>query len=224
MNPFHSDKWKSIIREGSADLGIHVTSQQTEMMAAHAEELMRWNRKTNLTAITDPMDIAVKHYIDSLIPLHKIAENTSLIDIGTGGGFPGIPLKIARPSLCVTLVDASRKKVNFLKQVIRLLNLENIEAVHARIEEMDNDPQYRESFDTAISRAFTDLERFAGLASPFLKKSGQLIAMKSQKTDDELKSISGFPKQPVVETYTLPFQGAVRSLIIIQPIPPLRGD
>ncbi len=215
MNQFHSDKWKSTIQEGSAELGIQVTHQQAEMMAVHAEELMRWNQKKNLTSITDPMDIAVKHFIDSLIPVHRIPDNTSLIDIGSGGGFPGIPLKIVRPNLRVTLVDASLKKVNFLKQVIRLLNLENIEAVHARIEDMGKDPRYRESFDTAISRAFTDLERFVGLASPFLKNKGQLIAMKSQKTDDELKSISGFLKQPVVETYTLPFQGAVRSLIIL---------
>jgi 16S rRNA (guanine527-N7)-methyltransferase len=215
MNQFHSDKWKSIIQEGSAELGIQVTHQQTDMMAVYAEELMRWNLKKNLTAITDPIDIAVKHFIDSLIPVHRIPDNTSLIDIGSGGGFPGIPLKIVRPTLRVTLVDASLKKVNFLKQVIRLLNLENTEAVHARIEDMGNDPKYRESFDTAISRAFTDLERFAGLAFPFLKNNGQLIAMKSQKADDELKSISGFSNQPVVETYTLPFQGAVRSLIIL---------
>jgi 16S rRNA (guanine527-N7)-methyltransferase len=212
---FHSNSWKAIIQEGSAKLGIPVTNQQTDMMAAHADELIKWNIKTNLTAITKPTDIAIKHFIDSIVPASKIPVNTSVIDLGSGGGFPGIPLKIMLPSLRVTLVDASRKKVNFLKQVIRLLNLEDIEAVHNRVEDMIEDPLYQGAFDTAISRAFTDLERFARLASPFLKNNGQLIAMKSKKTDEELKSISTDYKQPVIETYTLPFQGAIRSLIIL---------
>ncbi|MFH2065330.1 MAG: 16S rRNA (guanine(527)-N(7))-methyltransferase RsmG [Pseudomonadota bacterium] len=194
-----------------------VSDRQAEMMAVHAEELMKWNRKTNLTAITDPADIAIKHFIDSIVPSCRIPDHASLIDIGTGGGFPGIPLKIMRPSISMTLVDSSRKKVNFIKHVIRTLNLEKIEAVHARIEDLAKDPRYQNAFDFAISRAFTELSRFAGLASPFLNPTGQLIAMKSQKGEAELQSIKLSEKQPVIETYRLPFQGAVRTLIILYP-------
>ena len=115
----------------------------------------------------------------------------------------------------MTLVDASRKKVNFVKHVIRTLGLDHIEAIHARVEDLAEDPRYQHSFDIAISRAFTELGRFADLARPFLNQTGRLIAMKSQKGETELKSIAPSTRQPVIETYTLPFQGAIRSLIIL---------
>ncbi len=209
---FNSVEWKSIVQKGSKHLGIDVSNHQLDMMAIHANELIKWNRKKNLTAITKPADVAVKHFIDSVVPCLKIPEQSSIIDVGSGGGFPGIPLKIMLPSTRVTLVDASRKKVNFLKQVIRLLDLKNIDAIHARIEDLADDPRYCGSFDTAISRAFTELDRFIRLATPLLQNAGQIIAMKSKKTDIELKKTK---KKLKIETYSLPLQEAVRTMVII---------
>ena len=185
------------------------------MMAVHARELVQWNRKKNLTAILEPDEIAVKHFIDSLYPACWIPDNAAVIDIGTGGGFPGIPLKIVNPSLSLTLVDASRKKINFVKHVIRTLALENIQAIHTRIEDLAEEPDYRHSFDIAISRAFTELKRFCSLASPLLRPNGKLIAMKGRNVQSELDTISASHPQAVVKNYVLPFQEADRCLIIL---------
>ena len=212
---FSSEKWKSIVLEGAKTFGIDISPQQADMMAVHADELIKWNKKTNLTAITKPVDVAVKHFVDSVIPSLRINRKASLIDIGSGGGFPGIPLKVILPELTVTLVDSSRKKVNFLKQVIRLLNMDNIDAVHSRIEELAEDSLFAGAFDVAISRAFSNLNRFVDLSYPLLKKDGKIIAMKSKNTDTELKSFGNKRKAPVVETYSLPFQDAMRTLIIV---------
>lgn len=212
---FHSDSWKSLIRTGAMDFGIPVTEQQIDMMAVHARELVQWNRKKNLTAILEPEDIAVKHFIDSIYPATWIPDHAAVIDIGTGGGFPGIPLKIINPSLSLTLVDASLKKVNFIKHVIRTLALENIRAVHARVEDLAGKPDYRHSFDIAISRAFTELKRFVDLAGPLLRSGGKLIAMKSRSVTEELNAVSASHPQVSVQNYVLPFQGADRCLIIL---------
>jgi len=215
VTKFSSEKWKSIVLEGAKTFGIDISSQQADMMAVHADELIRWNKKTNLTAITKPVDVAVKHFIDSVVPSLRINRKASLIDIGSGGGFPGIPLKVIMPDLKVTLVDSSLKKVNFLKQVIRLLDMDNIDAVHSRIEGLAEDSFFTGGFDVAISRAFSNLNRFVDLAYPLLKRDGKIIAMKSKNTDTELKSFGNKRKEPVVETYSLPFQDAMRTLIIV---------
>ncbi len=212
---FSSEKWKSIVQEGAKTVGIDISPQQAEMMAVHADELIRWNKKTNLTTITTPVDVAVKHFIDSIVPSLRISNKAFLIDIGSGGGFPGIPLKVVLPELTVTLVDSSRKKVNFMKQVIRLLNMDDIDAVHGRIEDLAADSFFEGAFDVAISRAFSDLNRFVDLATPLLKKDGKIIAMKSKNTDTELESFGNRGRKPVVETYSLPFQDAMRTLIIV---------
>lgn len=213
---FSSEKWKSIVLEGAKTVGIDISPQQAEMMAVHADELIRWNVKTNLTTITEPVDVAIKHFIDSIVPSRQISRKAFLIDIGSGGGFPGIPLKVILPELTVTLVDSSRKKVNFMKQVIRLLNMDDIDAVHGRIEEIAADSFFTGAFDVAISRAFTDLKRFVDLATPLLRKNGKIIAMKSKNTDTELESFGNRGRELLVETYSLPFQDAMRTLIIVR--------
>jgi 16S rRNA (guanine527-N7)-methyltransferase len=212
---FSSEKWKSIVREGAEFFGIDISPQQADMMAVHAEELIRWNKKINLTTITNPVDVAVKHFVDSIAPSLRIDREASIIDIGSGGGFPGIPLKVIQPGLTVTLVDSSRKKVNFLKQVIRILDMDHINAIHGRIEELAEDSFFQGEFDVAISRAFSNLSRFVNLATPLLKKDGKIIAMKSKNTDTELRSFGNTKKEPVVETYSLPFIDAVRTVIIV---------
>ena len=154
MMQIGSKKWQNLIYEGAKNLDIQIDKRKIEKFAIHALELMKWNQKTNLTAITDPFEVAIKHFLDSIVPVKIIPSNASLLDIGSGGGFPGIPLKIILPSLSVTLIDASRKKVSFLKHIIRILELKNIDALHIRAEEFANEPGVAKKFDVIISRAF----------------------------------------------------------------------
>ena len=121
-----SEKWKNIIKDGAKTMEIHIDQEQVDQCALHAVELMKWNQKTNLTTITDPLEVAVKHFLDSMAPAPLISQSSKMLDIGSGGGFPGIPLKILIPSLSVTLIDASRKKVSFLSYLIRTLKLKLI--------------------------------------------------------------------------------------------------
>jgi 16S rRNA (guanine527-N7)-methyltransferase len=127
-----SDEWSQVIVDGARAFGLDLDSRHTDRFAAHAAELLHWNKTINLTTITDPYEVAVKHFVDSLAPAELISPGANLLDIGSGGGFPGLPLKVVIPSLSITLVDASRKKVNFLKHVIRTLKLKGIEALHIR--------------------------------------------------------------------------------------------
>ena len=155
-----SKEWSDLIIEGAAAFDIDLNHRQTRQFATHAAELVRWNQKINITAITDPFEVAVKHVLDSLPAARFISGDAILLDIGSGGGFPGLPLKVLMPSLSVTLIDASRKKVSFLKHVIRTLKLDNIEALHIRAEDLANDPLYRNRFNVIISRAVSSLELF----------------------------------------------------------------
>ncbi|MBI4126264.1 MAG: 16S rRNA (guanine(527)-N(7))-methyltransferase RsmG [Deltaproteobacteria bacterium] len=152
--------------------------------------LLKWNQKINLTAITDPDEIRIKHIEDSLAPLHYIKGATTLLDLGSGAGFPGIPLKIARPDLRVVLVEATRKKVGFLNHAIAELKLTDIVAVHARAEVVGavREPPLRQPFDVVVSRATWELESFIPLALPYLAPSGTIIAMKGAKWKEELAS------------------------------------
>ena len=134
MMQIGSKKWRDLLYEGAKQLDIQIDKRNIDKFATYALELLKWNQKTNLTAITDPVEVAVKHFLDSIVPVKIIPHQASLLDIGSGGGFPGIPLKISLPHLSVTLIDASRKKVSFLKHIIRILELGNIKALHIRSE------------------------------------------------------------------------------------------
>ena len=187
MMQIGSKKWQNLIYEGAKNLDIQIDKRKIEKFAIHALELMKWNQKTNLTAITDPFEVAVKHFLDSIVPVKIIPSNASLLDIGSGGGFPGIPLKIILPSLSVTLIDASRKKVSFLKHIIRILELKNIDALQIRAEEFANKPGVAKKFNVIISRAFSSMTTFALTALPFLKKEGAIIAMRGNVSGDDIQ-------------------------------------
>lgn len=219
-------KWRDMLRLQAMACNIGIDDTKIDLVVEFVSELITWNKKTNLTAITDPAEIAEKHIIDSLIPLKFIPENASILDIGTGGGFPGIPLKILLPELNVTLIDSSRKKINFLKYVIRVLNLQNISAHQYRVEELANHTDFAGQFDVVISRAFTSLKKFLILAAPLIKPDGVIIAMKGKdvhKELDELEAINPetnayrINKQKLklqIEKYRLPTSGDDRSLVI----------
>jgi len=133
---FESSAWVHVLDEGARTMGVRLKRSQIAQFAIHAKELVAWNRFANLTAITDPVEIAVKQFLDTLSLLSFLAPRSRLLDIGSGGGFPGIPLKVMRPDLDIMLIDASRKKVSFQKYIIRTLALRNIEARHIRAEEL----------------------------------------------------------------------------------------
>ncbi|MEE9497150.1 MAG: 16S rRNA (guanine(527)-N(7))-methyltransferase RsmG, partial [Desulfobacterales bacterium] len=168
----------------------------------------------------NPRDIAIKHFLDSLAPAGFIPDRARLLDIGSGGGFPGIPLKILKPSISVLLIDGVRKKVNFLKHVLRTLNLENIEALQVRAENLLKDPESANSFDVIISRALSDLEPFVKNALPLLAKQGTIIAMKGAVAQKELDAVrSNVPGNLYaleVENYRLPSINTLRSIVIIK--------
>lgn len=206
-------QFKTHIKNGSNHLGIKVSEDQADQMIRFAKELILWNKKINLTAIKDPLLIAEKHFIDSIAILPFFKNETTLMDMGAGGGFPGIPLKIMRPWLNIVLVDASRKKVNFLKHVIRTLHLANIEAIHSRVEDLLQGDTYKNKFDAVISRAFTDLSGFAELAAPFLTKDGSIYAMKGKQAEKEITPSIIKKFHVKTDHYQLPFEKSHRYLI-----------
>jgi len=183
-----SRQWRRVVTEGASALAIEVTGDQARAMGVHARLLLEWNRITNLTAITDPMEVAVKHYVDSLAAVLWIGGAVRILDAGSGGGFPGIPLKILRPDLSVTLVDSVRKKVSFLKHAIRTVGLEGLEAVHGRLEALGESPSYRGCFDMVVCRAFSSLETFAERTADFLAPGGSLLALKGPQADHPLET------------------------------------
>jgi len=201
------------IKNGSKNLGIKVSDLQANQMILHAQELMVWNKKINLTAIKALLPIAEKHFIDSIAAASFIGDETCLIDLGTGGGFPGIPIKIMNPSLKIVLIDASRKKINFLKHVIRTLDLKNIDAIHSRVENLHNNKAYQNKYDAVISRAFTNLTNFVTLASPFLSEKGSIYAMKGRHADQEMTSAVSENFNLKTDHYQLPFEKSDRYMI-----------
>jgi len=229
-----SIKWKKLLYDGARDLEIQVDSDKVEKFTTHAVELAKWNQKMNLTTITDPMEVAVKHFLDSMAPDSIIPPNASLLDIGSGGGFPGIPLKILRPSLSVTLIDASRKKVSFLKHIIRVIGLDNIEAFHVRSEEFSKQAVFAGAFNAVISRALSSTPEFVLTALPLLEKNGIIIAMKGKRSKAEIESVRSLihkktgmtdENQTKIElglkTYTLPYLKIERSIVTLKRV---RGD
>lgn len=167
--------------DGADQLNLVLSNHQAAQFIAHARLLLAWNQKINLTAITDPVEVAVKHFLDSVAPLAHLSIKGELLDMGTGGGFPGIPLKIMRPGHNMTLSDGTRKKINFVKQVIRDLGLNGIEAVHQRVEEMAALDAYAGRYATIVSRAVADLKTITLLARPLLAAKGKIMVYKGPR-------------------------------------------
>lgn len=166
---------------------IEITSKQIEKLYLYMENLMEWNKKINLTAIKNEEDIIVKHFLDSVIIKDKIFEN-KILDIGSGAGFPGIPLKIMNDELNVTLIDAVNKKVNFMNDTIQNLKLKNIFSIHGRAEEFGHMIEYREKFDTVISRAVANMSTLVEYMLPFVKPGGKCLCMKGPDCEEEINN------------------------------------
>ena len=221
---FESSEWAYILDEGARAMGMRLERSQIAQFAIHAKELLAWNRFTNLTAITDPLEIAVKHFLDTLSLLPFLPPRSWLLDIGSGGGFPGIPLKILRPDLHIMLIDASRKKVSFEKYVIRTLSLEDIEARNIRAEELEGGLQSEaERYNVVVSKAVSRLERFLDQALPLLRRPGIMIAMKGRSVEGELKAAGSKVEAEglavAVKKYRLPHLDMERCLVIVSTSP-----
>jgi 16S rRNA (guanine527-N7)-methyltransferase len=211
------------LKQGSKKINIHITQDQIALMAAHANELIKWNKKINLTAIVDPLAMAEKHFIDAIAVqpfLNQADRNQAdrnqekkIMDMGTGGGFPSLPLKILSPSIQFTLVDSSRKKVNFLKHVIRTLGLDNIDAIHSRVEDLAFDDSHAKSFDAVMSRGFAGLEKFVGLALPLLKPGGKIYALKGKQAEEEVTPALRSRFEIRIDHYLLPFERSDRYMV-----------
>jgi 16S rRNA (guanine527-N7)-methyltransferase len=181
---------RDLLLEGAKVFGIHLHDKEVEAFALYLGELLKWNQKINLTAIRTEKGIVLKHFLDSLSVSPYLSKTASLLDIGSGAGFPGIPLKIVHPSLEISLIDSVRKKIDFQRHIIRMLGLKGIEATHGRIQDQEIVQSMTGQFEAVISRAFSDLQTLLLLAFPFLKKGGILLAMKGHLEEEEINLFS----------------------------------
>lgn len=174
------------MQEKSSFLGVRFCVKQLEQFFEYMELLIEWNEKMNLTAITEPEEIILKHFIDSITILKDIEDNSKIVDVGTGAGFPGVPLSIMNPTLKITLVDSLNKRLIFLQEVVNKLQLKNVEIIHARAEEFGQNKKYRESFDVATSRAVANLSTLSEYLVPLVKVGGKVVSMKAADAQQEI--------------------------------------
>lgn len=207
------DKFAVQLKEEVKQMGIGLTDHQIDQFYNYYELLIHWNSMVNLTAITQMDEVVTKHFVDSL-SLKKIIvdidqKQRKLIDVGTGAGFPGIPLKIAFPELEITLLDSLNKRVKFLNEVIGNLQLDGIIAIHGRAEDLGRDHVSRETYDLCVSRAVANLATLSEYCMPFVKTGGYFVPYKSGKLEEELATGKGAVKKLSGEiedilTFTLP--------------------
>lgn len=220
MNEMQKEKFIEIMQEKLKKLEIHFSMEQTEQFFEYMKLLIEWNEKINLTAITEPEEIITKHFIDSLTILKYIKNDYKVVDVGTGAGFPGIPLCIMNPTIKMTLVDSLNKRLIFLQEVVNTLKLKNIEIVHARAEELGQNIKYRETFDVATSRAVANLSTLSEYLIPLVKINGKIISMKAsnakQEIDEAQNAIQILGGQiESIEEFNLPESDIGRTVIII---------
>ncbi len=200
---------------------IKFSEEQYNQFYKYMNLLIEWNKKINLTAIIEPKEIILKHFVDSLTIAKYIEENKKVADVGTGAGFPGIPLKIYRKDLKIALIDSLNKRLNFLNEVISELELKEITTVHGRAEELGQNKEYRERFDIVTSRAVANLSTLSEYLIPFIKKDGKCIYMKTLEVDEELQKAKKAIKTlggKIINTdkFYLPESEIGRSIIVVE--------
>ncbi|WP_298844281.1 16S rRNA (guanine(527)-N(7))-methyltransferase RsmG [Clostridium sp.] len=178
-----------ILNEASNNVGLKFDQKKYDQFMLYKDLIKEWNEKINLTAIKEDEAIVKKHFIDSMkvFKFDQLKNAKSVIDIGTGGGFPGIPMKIIKPEVNIVLLDSLNKRIIFLNEVINRLNLKNIKAIHGRAEDFAREKQYREKFDIAVSRAVANLTVLSEYCIPYVKVGGYFVAMKGPAVEDEIK-------------------------------------
>ena len=202
-------------------LSVRFSVEQTEQFFDYMNLLIEWNEKMNLTAIIEPEEIILKHFIDSITILKELEDGSKIVDVGTGAGFPGIPLSIMNPTLKITLVDSLNKRLIFLQEVVNKLGLNNIEIIHARAEEFGQNKKYRENFDVSTSRAVANLSTLSEYLIPLVKVGGKIVSMKAADAHEEIKDaqraievLGGNVEK--IEEFNLPQSDIGRTVVIIR--------
>ena len=214
-------EFSNLMKEYGKEIQIKFTEEQLQKFYEYMNRLIEWNKKINLTAIIEPKEIILKHFIDSLTILKYVNDNEKMLDVGTGAGFPGIPIKIMNENIEITLLDSLNKRINFLNEAINKLELKNISAIHSRIEDYGKNNKYREKYDIVTSRAVANLATLSEYMLPMLKIKGKSICMKGSDIKEEVKNskraIDILGGEIVnIEELVLPKSDNRRNLIIIE--------
>lgn len=191
-----------IVEEWMVNNNISFNADQLAKLDLFADELLHWNKKVNLTAITGLNEVRIKHFIDSLSLLKVIGAAESLLDVGSGGGFPCLPIAIMRPELAIRSIDAVEKKINFQRHICRKLGIKNLDPVHGRVENLPGNPKY----DLIVSRAFTDIDRFVELVERLMSRNGAIILMCGPEQNSDEKSL-----QPLMRKYQLAIRDNIKN-------------
>ena len=216
-------EWMQELEKKAKKMQIELSNQQLEQFYLYMNLLLEWNEKINLTAITDPKEIILKHFIDSITIAPYLKNAQSILDIGTGAGFPGIPLAILENSKDFVLMDSLNKRIIFLQEVIQNIALTGVQAIHGRAEELGKEKEHREHYDLVTSRAVAKLNILLEYMLPFVKVGGRCICMKSQEIEEELEEA----KQAIellggklerVDEIILPESDVKRKIIVIQKV------
>lgn len=213
---------EKLIKDASK-IGVNLTEFHVKQFEEYQDIMLDWNEKINLTTITEEDDIITKHFIDSLYCLEYIKGNDKIIDVGTGAGFPGIPIKIVSRETNVTLLDSLNKRIVYLNEVIDKLKLEKIEAVHGRAEEFGIKPEYREQYDVVTARAVANLFVLSEYCLPFVKVGGKFICMKGSTYKEELSESENHiaelgGKISSIREITLPDSDIKHTIIVIEKV------
>lgn len=211
---------RKLLTEGANLFGIDLTEKAVKAFDLYLNELFKWNRKMNLTAIRSEKEVVLKHFLDSLALVPYLSGISSLLDIGSGAGFPGIPLKMVNLSLEVVLLDSALKKVHFQCHIIRTLKLQGIQAIHGRVQDKGILEKLAGRFDAGIARAFSNLKTLLRFGAPYLRSGGLLIAMKGVSFQKELEDLAPTAISPcrLIKRvdYDLPFSSYRRSLLLFE--------
>ena len=207
--------------ELSRKINVELNDKQIEQFYQYMNLLLEWNEKINLTSIIEEDEIILKHFIDSITVLKYIGENDKIIDVGTGAGFPGIPIAILKSNTELTLLDSLNKRLLFLNDVINKIDVKNVRTVHGRAEDIGQNKEYREKYDISISRAVANLSTLSEYLLPFVKIGGKCICMKGPNIDEELKEAEYAIKElggkiEKIEKFNLPSSDIERNIIIIK--------
>ncbi|MBN4067728.1 16S rRNA (guanine(527)-N(7))-methyltransferase RsmG [Alkaliphilus transvaalensis] len=218
-------KAEEILYDGCRQMGILITDKQIEKMMEFKKIVLDWNKKMNLTSIKNERDFIIKHLLDSIscLTIDEVKNEQKIIDIGTGAGFPSIPLKILLPETELTLLDSSSKKIGFLEEVCRSLGLEKIEAIHGRAEELGQNRDYRECYDLVLARAVAPMNVLVEYCLPFLKVEGHFVCQKGPRLEEEIKTakiaidtLGGEVKY--IEKISLPFEDLDHKILVIEKV------
>ena len=218
---------KMLLKSCCEQMQIPLSEQMAEQFMVYMSLLLEWNEKMNLTAITEKREVILKHFVDclSLVPYLQVSEDTKMIDVGTGAGFPGLPVKIVCPKVSMTLLDSLQKRIGFLEESIHSMGLTKMKCVHARAEDGGQNPLYREQFDYCVSRAVANLAVLSEYCLPFVKVGGTLAALKGPDVLTEIAEAEGAleklgGKIVEVKDVTIPFTELSHKLVFIKKVAP----